>query len=147
MQQNIVPLTHQERGIPVVYTLLLHLCCSNQYHRLFPTCLQHRPPPYLDVHLYHPSDEQSHLCIHFLLLKVIEHKPKKFTHIVYKWYMMYLCISLQHLHCDHNCEHQLQGWGTLTVLILFQYISHCPRVCIHIHDQSRHWNMQLLLNV
>ena len=60
----------------------------------------------------------------------------------------YLCISLQHHPNGHslNYKHQLHYCSNLIVLILFQYIPHCPRVWVQFHDQSRHSCSRLLLH-
>ena len=60
--------TYQVKSIPVAYTPLLHLCCPSKCHRLFPTCLQHRSPPCLDVQLNFHSVEWNHHCTHYHVL-------------------------------------------------------------------------------
>ena len=54
---------------------------------------------------------------------------RKFAHTLHKSVdKQYLCISLQHLYCDHSQKHQFPCESSQTVLILLQYIPHCLRV-------------------
>ena len=77
---------------------------------------------------------------------------KKSIHIL-TWYRCkhvthdYPCIWLQHHRYDHSLSHTdlLQHWSSLTVLILLQYMPHCPTVWVQFHDQSNYWSKQLLL--